>query len=94
MFVWNARLRLGCLWISHFARVMADNCLRIYVALDFARQGRAQEQSAWHLITLLLMLPAVFLAPINGSICNGLPKRRVLIMSSFYALAAAAVFSL
>jgi 1-acyl-sn-glycerol-3-phosphate acyltransferase len=92
--VWNARLRLGSLWIAHVARVMADNCLRIYVALEFARQGRDQEQSAWHLVTLLLMVPAVFLAPINGSICNGLSKRRVLIMSSFYALAAATLFSL
>jgi 1-acyl-sn-glycerol-3-phosphate acyltransferase len=74
----SARWRLGSLWISHVARVMADNCLRIYVALEFARLGDAQKQSAWHLVTLLLMLPAVVFAPINGAICNSLPKPRVL----------------
>ena len=80
--MWNARLRLGALWISHVARVMADNCLRIYVALEFARLGDAQKVSAWHLVTLILMVPAVFFAPINGAICNGLSKQRVLLVSS------------
>jgi 1-acyl-sn-glycerol-3-phosphate acyltransferase len=86
--VGNARLRLASLWIAHVARVMADNCLRIYVALEFARLGEAQKQSAWHLVTLLLLLPAVFLAPLNGAICNSLPKTRVLTASALLPLAA------
>jgi len=84
--VWNARLRLVSLWISHVTRVMADNCLRIYVALEFARLGENHKQSAWHLVTLLVVGPAVFLAPLNGAICNSLPKRWVLVASSVLPL--------
>src|SRR5690242_7692353 len=76
--VWSARWRLGSLWISHVARVMADNCLRIVVALHLASLGSAHKQSAWHLVTLLLVVPAVAFAPFNGAICNSLPKPRVL----------------
>ncbi|HWY87947.1 MAG TPA: MFS transporter, partial [Gemmataceae bacterium] len=86
--MWNARWRLGDLWIAHVARVMADNCLRIYVALEFARLGEAQKQSAWHLVTLLLMLPAVLFAPLNGAVCNSLPKPRVLLWSGMLPLVA------
>ena len=88
--MWDARWRLGDLWIAHVARVMADNCLRIYVALEFARLGEAQKQSAWHLVTLLLMLPAVLFAPLNGALCNSLPKPRVLLSSGIWALVAVA----
>src|SRR5436309_219827 len=77
--------------MSHVSRVMADNCLRIYVALEFARLVAEGKQSAWHLVTLLLMLPAVLFAPFNGAICNSLPKPRVLIGSGLVALVIAAV---
>src|SRR5688500_10022958 len=75
---WTARARLASLWGSQVARVMADNTLRLFVVLDFARHGDGERESAWHLATLLLMLPAVVLAPLNGAICNSLPKPRVL----------------
>jgi 1-acyl-sn-glycerol-3-phosphate acyltransferase len=79
----SARLRLGALWIAHVCRVMADNCLRILVALQFAHLGHAEQQSAWHLVTLILIIPAVLFAPINGAICNSLAKPRVLAASAF-----------
>lgn len=81
-----ARLRLLSLWVAHVARVMADNCLRIYVALEFARLGEAERVSAWHLVTLIMMVPAVLLAPVNGAICNSLAKRAVLAVSGLVAL--------
>jgi 1-acyl-sn-glycerol-3-phosphate acyltransferase len=61
---------------------MADNCVRIFVALELARLGDAQKQSAWHLVTLLVVVPAVVFAPLNGAICNSFPKPRVLVGSS------------
>jgi len=73
---------------------MADNCLRIYVALQFAHLAESNKQSAWHLVTLILMVPAVFLAPINGALCNSLPKARVLIGSAFLPLLVVLWFAL
>jgi len=79
---WTARARLASLWGSQVARVTADNALRLFVVLDFARGGAGQRESAWHLATLLLMLPAVVLAPLNGAVCNSLPKQWVLSASA------------
>jgi 1-acyl-sn-glycerol-3-phosphate acyltransferase len=90
--VWIARFRLGALGIAHVARVLADNCLRLYVALEFAGRGPAHQQSAWHLVTLLLMLPAVLLAPVNGAIGNTLPKQMVLAGSTLAPLAVVVLF--
>ena len=90
--MWPAPLRLGFLWIAHVTRVLADNCLRIYTALSLARLSQAQTQSAWHLATFLLMVPAVFLAPLNGALCNSLPKTWVLAGSNFFCLLAVAIF--
>ena len=39
-------------------------------------------------------MPAVFLAPFNGAICNSLPKSRVLTWTAFYGFAVMAVFAL
>ncbi|MBI3410468.1 MAG: MFS transporter [Planctomycetes bacterium] len=87
-----ARLRLASLWISQTARVMADNCLRLFVALELVRLGQAKEGGGWYLVTLLLMLPAVVLAPFNGALCNSLPKRLVLTGAAAYGLAVVAGF--
>ncbi|MCI0377235.1 MAG: hypothetical protein L0215_06505, partial [Gemmataceae bacterium] len=81
--MWSARLRLAALWVAHVTRVLADNALRIFVALHLAHQG--DRDGAWHLVTLLLILPAVVLAPVNGALCNSLPKQRVLWSSAAWA---------
>jgi 1-acyl-sn-glycerol-3-phosphate acyltransferase len=81
--VWNARLRLACLWLSQVGRVMADNCLRVFVLLAIAPVEGA---AAWHLVTALLMLPAVLLSPLNGALGNSLPKRWVLVGSAAFCL--------
>ncbi|MCI0641792.1 MAG: MFS transporter [Gemmataceae bacterium] len=87
----SARLRLSALWVAHVTRVLADNALRILVALHLARQG--DRDGAWHVVTLLLILPAVVLAPLNGALCNSLPKQRVLWSSAAWAaLIVSAVF--
>jgi 1-acyl-sn-glycerol-3-phosphate acyltransferase len=78
----SARARLASLWGSQVTRVTADNTLRLFVVLEVARHGAGQRESAWHLATLLLMLPAVLLAPLNGAIANSLPKRWVLSASA------------
>ncbi len=91
--MWNARWRLASLWIAHVARVMGDNALRIFVVLDFARQSDAHTLGAWHLVTLLLMVPAVLFAPVNGALCNSLPKPRVLVGSAGFALAVVGLFA-
>lgn len=76
--MWGARARLASLWGSQTARVLADNALRLLVVLDYARNGIAERESAWHIVTALLMLPAVVLAPLNGALCNSLAKPNVL----------------
>lgn len=78
----NARLRLASLWASQTFRVFADNCLRIFVYLEFAQAGGHAAASGWHLVTALLMIPAIFFAPFNGALCNTLPKPRILIGAS------------
>jgi 1-acyl-sn-glycerol-3-phosphate acyltransferase len=73
---------------------MADNCLRVFVVLELARAGAAERESAWHLVTALLMLPAVVLAPLNGALGNSLPKRRVLAGAALYCCCVVALFGL
>jgi 1-acyl-sn-glycerol-3-phosphate acyltransferase len=90
--VWQARARLASLWGSQTARVLADNTFRLFVVLDFAGRGHFAVSGAWHLATLLLMLPAVLLAPFNGAICNSLPKPRVLIGAALFSTLAVASF--
>jgi 1-acyl-sn-glycerol-3-phosphate acyltransferase len=69
---------------------MADNCLRVFVLLSIAAAERA---AAWHLIVVLLMLPAVVLAPLNGAISNSLPKRWVLAATALYCFAVVVLFA-
>ncbi len=88
--MWNARLRLGSLWLSQVARVMADNGLRIMVVLLLARE--ASTESAWHLVTVVLLLPAIFFVPVSGALINSLSKRLVLIGSAGFCLLASFLF--
>ncbi len=89
-----ARWKLVSLWLSQTARVTADNALRFFVCLEYASHGQDQKNSAWYLVTAIFTMPAVFLAPFNGAICNSLPKPRVLVWSAFYGVAVMAVFGL
>jgi 1-acyl-sn-glycerol-3-phosphate acyltransferase len=86
--VWQARLALGSLWLSQVARVAADNTLRFFVVLLL--YFGAYHDTAWYLVTGLLMAPAVLLAPFNGAITNSLPKPAVLISAAALGLAATA----
>ena len=92
--MWQSRWKLVSLWLSQTARVTADNALRFFVCLDYATQGEAQKNSAWYLVNAIFTMPAVFLAPFNGAICNSLPKSRVLTWTAFYGFAVMAVFAL
>lgn len=90
----DARFRLAGLWLSQAGRIGADHCLRIFVVLLAAEAGSAQREAAWHLVVALFVLPAVFLAPLNGAISNSLPKRAVVIGSASYCLAVVAYFAI
>src|SRR5437016_4566274 len=90
--VWSARWKLVSLWISQVARVTADNALRFFVCLDYMRQGEDEKNSAWYLVTAIFMFPAIVLAPLNGAICNSLPKSRVLAGTAAYGLLVVGVF--
>jgi 1-acyl-sn-glycerol-3-phosphate acyltransferase len=81
--VWDARWMVVSLWLSQVSRVTADNALRFFLVLLLYRSHGA---SAWYLVTALLMWPALVLAPLNGAICNSLPKRAVLIASAGWCL--------
>jgi 1-acyl-sn-glycerol-3-phosphate acyltransferase len=89
----GARWRLLSLWLSQTARVFADTCLRIFVVLQLARVSSSDAEGAWALVTFLLMLPAVFLAPLNGALGNTLSKPAVLIGSAFYCGAVVTLFA-
>jgi 1-acyl-sn-glycerol-3-phosphate acyltransferase len=66
--------------------VAADNALRFFVVL-LCYFG-AFHNTAWYLGTLLLMVPAVLLAPVNGAIANSLPKPAVLVGAAALSLTA------
>lgn len=87
--MWQARGAVLCLWLSQIARVAADNALRFFVVL-LCYFG-AYHNTAWYLATLLLMLPAVLLAPVNGAISNSLPKPAVLVGAAALSLTATIV---
>ncbi len=85
------RLRLGSLWISQTARVLADWCLRVTAVLACAAAGTIAWGAAWHLATAVFITPFILLAPLNGCLSNGLPRRAVLIGSAAYTLVAVAL---
>ena len=90
----SARWKLVSLWLSQTARVTADNALRFFVCLDYASQGETQKNSAWYVVTAIFSMPAILLAPLNGALCNTLPKRQVLIASALFGVVVMAVFGL
>jgi len=74
------------LWTSQVARALADWCQRMFVILELARDGPQGRGSAWFLVTALFIFPFILLAPINGAISNGLPKRNVLVGAATFCL--------
>jgi 1-acyl-sn-glycerol-3-phosphate acyltransferase len=89
--LFRARFRLASLWLSQVARVLADNCLRIFVVLEIAKAGLKEQDAAWHQVTPFYYLPFILFAPVNGILGNGLPKRWVLMGSAVFCLAVTAV---
>jgi 1-acyl-sn-glycerol-3-phosphate acyltransferase len=92
--VGSARIRFVFLWLSQVARVLADSCLRVFVVLELAQLGGGNQEAAWHIVTAILMVPAVLLAPVNGAICNSLPKPLVLAGSAAWCLGVTVLFVL
>lgn len=90
----GARIRLACLWISQTARALADNCLRLFVVLQVAQVGQQEREAAWYQVNPFFFLPFIVLAPLTGAICNGLPRRRVLVGSAAFSLAAGLIVGL
>lgn len=90
----GARLRLAALWLSQVARIMADNCLRIFVVFELGAKSQADRESAWYLVASLFVIPSVFLAPVNGAISNSLPKRKVLIGAAAFCSAVISITSI
>jgi 1-acyl-sn-glycerol-3-phosphate acyltransferase len=64
--------------MSQTARALADNCFRMFVALEIAGQGPLQSNAAWHQVTPFVIVPFILLAPVNGALSNSLPRRWVL----------------
>src|SRR5262245_25290075 len=93
-FVHYMRARLGSLWLSQVGRILADNCLRLFIVLEVARGTEAERDAAWHLTTALLALPAVFLSPLNGALSNSLPKRGVLVATTALTITVLLIFGL
>lgn len=90
----SGHYRLASLWLSQVSRIMADNCLRVFVVLELAGIGAAERNAAWHLVSALLVLPAVFFSPFNGALSNSLPKRWVLVGSAAYCFSLVLGFGL
>jgi 1-acyl-sn-glycerol-3-phosphate acyltransferase len=91
--VHGASVRLISLWVSQVARVLADWCLRLVAILEAAGAGRPLA-GAWHLATAVFITPFIVLAPLNGCLSNGLPRRSVLAGTAAFALATVSAFAL
>jgi 1-acyl-sn-glycerol-3-phosphate acyltransferase len=90
--VLGARIRFASLWLSQVARVLADWCLRITAFLAWYHAS-ASRGDAWHVATAVFIAPFVILAPLNGCINNGLPRRWVLVGSAAFTLLIVTVFA-
>jgi 1-acyl-sn-glycerol-3-phosphate acyltransferase len=88
-FVLGARIRLASLWISQVARVLADWCLRITAFLAWSHAA----SDAWYVATAAFIAPFVLLAPLNGAVNNGLPRRWVLAGSAAFTLLVVTMFA-
>jgi 1-acyl-sn-glycerol-3-phosphate acyltransferase len=89
--VLGARIRLASLWVSQVARVLADWCLRVTALLAASQGGTGHD--AWHVATAVFIAPFILLAPLNGCINNGLPRRWVLAGSATFTLLILALFA-
>jgi 1-acyl-sn-glycerol-3-phosphate acyltransferase len=90
----NARIRFASLWASQVARVVADWALRMAAVAEWAALRPAPLSSAWYLATVVFVTPWIVLAPLNGALCNGLPRRRVLAGAAAFTLLVVALFPL
>ena len=89
----GARIRLASLWLSQAARVLADNCLRLFVVLQVAKATQGPpDAAAFHLVTAFFIAPFILLAPLNGAVSNALPRRWVLVGASAFCLGVAMLF--
>jgi 1-acyl-sn-glycerol-3-phosphate acyltransferase len=77
--------------VSQTVRVLADWCLRVTAVLACAATGTIAWGAAWHLATAVFITPFILLAPLNGCLSNGLPRRAVLVGSAAFTLAAVAL---
>ncbi len=80
------------LWVSQVARVLADWALRMAAFVEWSRLRHESEVSAWHLATVVFITPWVLLAPLNGCLSNGLPRRWVLVGAATFTLVVVALF--
>lgn len=90
--MFGARIRFASLWLSQVARVLADWCLRITAFLARHRAA-GSNGDAWHVATAVFIAPFVLLAPLNGCLNNGLPRRWVLVGSAAFTLLIVTVFA-
>jgi 1-acyl-sn-glycerol-3-phosphate acyltransferase len=81
------------LWISQVARSVADNFLAMVVVLQLSDFSLEQSSLAWHL-GFALLAPAVLLAPVNGALCNSLPKHWILAGSATFSLCMTTLFGI
>jgi MFS family permease len=79
--------------VSQSAHFVAAYCLRVLVVLQLAADGATQRDTAWHLVSALVLLPSVFLVPVNGAIGNSLPKRILLVGSAAHCLLIVILFA-
>jgi len=90
--MWAARWKLVSLWLSQVARVTADNALRLFVFIQYAKLGEVQKNSGWYLVTALFIWPSILLAPFNGAICNTLPKPSLLKVTAVFGVVVTGLF--
>jgi 1-acyl-sn-glycerol-3-phosphate acyltransferase len=90
----NARAKFVSLWVSQVARVLADWALRLAAVAEWAAVQRVPASSAWYLATVVFVTPWIVLAPLNGALSNGLPRRSVLAGSAAFTLLVVALFPL
>ena len=86
------RIRFTSLWVSQVARVLADWCLRVTAFLTWYH-ARRTDGDAWYVATAFFITPFVLLAPLNGCINNGLPRRWVLVGSAAFTLLVVSLFA-
>ena len=92
--MWGARARLASLWGSQVARVFADNALRLFIVLEYSRNDVAVRESAWHIVSAILMVPAILFAPFNGALVNSLSKPMVLRGAALFTFVGVLAFGL